>query len=69
MSFIKKRRRSYNPWLLPPWLRKVRFYAKHICIPITVFHGIHTLFFPTTADVFLLFLLVFLSWLLWMDLI
>jgi hypothetical protein len=69
MSFLKKRRKCYNPWLLPPWIRKVRFYAKHICIPITVFQAIHTLFVPTTGDVLLLFILALISWLLWTDII
>ncbi|MBB5149146.1 MULTISPECIES: hypothetical protein [Ureibacillus] len=69
MSLFHKRRKSYNPWLLPPWLRKIRFFAKSICIPITVFQAIRVVFIPTTGDVLLLFLLALISWLLWTDII
>lgn len=69
MSMFHKRRKSYNPWLLPPWLRKIRFFSKHICIPITVFQGIRTIFIPTTGDILLLMVLALISWLLWTDII
>jgi hypothetical protein len=51
-------RRGYNPYLLPPWLRKTRFYCKNIIIPITVFELIRTIFIPTTFDFLLLCLLI-----------
>ncbi|MDW0109659.1 hypothetical protein QT716_06270 [Sporosarcina aquimarina] len=47
-------RRGYNPYLLPPWLRKCRFYGKMIIIPISCFQLIRLLIIPTTGD-FLLF--------------
>lgn len=62
-------RRNYNPYLLPPWLRKVRFYAKHIVLPLTIFQAIRTLFIPTTGDFLLLLVLVLLSYLLLTDFI
>lgn len=51
-------RRGYNPYLLPPWLRKTRFYCKDIIIPLTVFQLIRTIFIPTTFDFLLLCILV-----------
>ncbi len=51
-------RRGYNPYLLPPWLRKTRFYCKNIILPITVFELIRTIFLPTTFDFLLLCLLI-----------
>jgi hypothetical protein len=51
-------RRGYNPYLLPPWLRKTRFYCKNIIIPITVFELIRTIFIPTTFDFLLLCFLI-----------
>ncbi len=50
-------RKGYNPYLLPPWLRKTRCYCKCIIIPITVFQLIRLLIVPTTGD-FLLFCLL-----------
>ena len=47
-------RKGYNPYLLPPWLRKNRFYCKAIIIPIAVFQLIRMLIVPTAGD-FLLF--------------
>lgn len=63
------KRKSYNPWLLPPWLRKLRFYCKSIILPITVFQGLRTLFFPTTWDFLFLLFLAGLTWLLFNDFI
>ncbi len=62
-------RKHYNPYLLPPWLRKTRFYCRTIIIPITVFQGIRTLFLPTTLDFVVLCLLGLLSYLLITDFI
>ncbi|WP_332647146.1 hypothetical protein [Lysinibacillus sp. 54212] len=60
-------RRKYNPYLLPPWLRKIRFYCKKIIIPITVFQAIRTIFVPTTGDIFLLLFLAVITYLLTTD--
>ena len=62
-------RKHYNPYLLPPWLRKTRFYCRTIIIPITVFQGVRTLFLPTTLDFIILCLLGLLSYLLLTDFI
>ena len=62
-------RRGYNPYLLPPWLRKCRFFLKGCIIPLTVFQALRTLFFPTTGDIILLFLLLTITYLLWTDFI
>lgn len=51
-------KRRYNPHFLPDWLRKPRFYCKHICIPVTCFQLLRTLFVPTTGDFLLLLVLV-----------
>nr|WP_019412514.1 hypothetical protein [Paenisporosarcina sp. TG20] len=51
-------RRGYNPYLLPPWLRRTRFYCKSIVIPICCFQLIRTIFIPTTFDIFLLCFLI-----------
>lgn len=51
-------RRGYNPYLLPPWIRKTRFYCKSIILPITVFELIRCIFIPTTFDFLLLCLLI-----------
>ncbi|MEK4230157.1 hypothetical protein [Solibacillus sp. FSL H8-0538] len=62
-------RRNYNPYLLPPWLRKVRFYCKHIIIPLAIFQAIRTLFVPTTGDFILLLILIFFAYLFTTDFI
>lgn len=63
------RRKNYNPYLLPPWLRKTRFYCKTIIIPITVFQGVRTFLIPTTGDLILLIILLLLTYLLTTDFI
>ncbi|MEK4426410.1 hypothetical protein [Solibacillus sp. FSL K6-1523] len=60
-------RKGYNPYLLPPWLRKTRFFIKNCIIPITIFQAIRTIFVPTTGDIILLVLLIGLSYLLMTD--
>ena len=65
----KTMRKNYNPYLLPPWLRKIRFFMKHCIIPITVFQGIRTLLLPTTGDLILLIFLILISYLLATDII
>lgn len=62
-------RKHYNPYLLPPWLRRTRFYCRTIIIPITVFQGVRTLFFPTTWDFIILCLLALIAYLLITDFI
>ena len=62
-------RKNYNPYLLPPWLRKFRFFMKHCIIPITVFQGIRTLLIPTTGDLIVLIFLIIISYLLATDII
>lgn len=62
-SEIMKKRSNYNPYLLPPWLRKTRFFCKQIAIPIAVFQAIRTLIVPTTGDFILLLILVLFCWL------
>ncbi|MEG0386543.1 hypothetical protein [Solibacillus cecembensis] len=56
-------RKGYNPYLLPPWLRKTRFFIKNCIIPITVFQAVRTIFFPTTFDIIILVILIGLSYL------
>ncbi|MGY0433797.1 hypothetical protein ACWYID_14120 [Bacillus rugosus] len=55
---MKKRFSSYS---LPPWVRQIRFVSAQVIIPITIFQGIRTIFFPTTFDVLLLAILIFLA--------
>ncbi|MDN4607151.1 hypothetical protein P5G49_06600 [Sporosarcina sp. F6_3S_P_2] len=62
-------RKGYNPYLLPPWLRKTRFYCKHIIIPITVFQLIRLLIVPTTGDFLLFCLLCGIAFLLYKNII
>ncbi len=53
--------RRYNPYTLPPWLRKCRAVARQFVIPFCIFQGIRTLFLPTTFDVLLLAVLIALA--------
>lgn len=62
-------RKNYNPYLLPPWLRKFRFFMRHCILPITIFQAIRTIFFPTTGDILLLAVLILISYLLLTDFI
>ncbi|MGN7476789.1 hypothetical protein ACTHOQ_02945 [Solibacillus silvestris] len=62
-------RKNYNPYLLPPWLRKLRFYMKHCIIPLTVFQAIRTIIVPTTGDILLLAVLILICYLLLTDFI
>ncbi|GKV68805.1 hypothetical protein NCCP2716_13030 [Sporosarcina sp. NCCP-2716] len=62
-------RRGYNPYLLPPWLRKTRFYCKTIIIPISCFQLIRLLIVPTTGDFLLLCLLCGCSFLFYKNII
>lgn len=62
-------RKGYNPYLLPPWLRKVRFFMKHCIIPLVVFQAIRTFLLPTTGDLILLAFMMILAYLLTTDFI
>ncbi|MEC1178356.1 hypothetical protein P9B03_07680 [Metasolibacillus meyeri] len=61
------RRKNYNPYLLPPWLRKTRFYCRTIILPIVIFQGVRVFIIPTTGDLILLLLLGLLAYLLLTD--
>jgi hypothetical protein len=54
-------KRRYNPYSLPPWLRYCRSVTIQVIIPITVFHGVRTIFIPTPFDVILLGILILLA--------
>ncbi|TXC90116.1 hypothetical protein FS935_13710 [Metabacillus litoralis] len=54
-------KRRYNPYTLPPWVRQMREISIQIIIPLTIFQGIRTVFFPTSFDVLLLGLLILLA--------
>ena len=62
-------RKGYNPYLLPPWLRKTRFYCQTIAIPIAAFQLIRLLIVPTTGDFLLFCLLAGLAFALYRDII
>nr|WP_235753906.1 hypothetical protein [Psychrobacillus sp. INOP01] len=62
-------RKGYNPYLLPDWLRKTRFYCKHVSIPICGFQLIRVLIVPTTWDFILLVLLLFICFLFYKNII
>ncbi|WP_442595282.1 hypothetical protein [Neobacillus sp. D3-1R] len=61
--------RKYNPYTLPPWLRKVRAVCNQFIIPFCIFQGIRTIFFPTTFDVLLLSIFILVAIALWMEVI
>jgi len=50
----------YYRYRLPPWARHCIIVIEKVTLPILIFQLLRTLFFPTTLDVFLLGLLVFL---------
>ncbi|MDQ0224703.1 hypothetical protein [Metabacillus niabensis] len=54
-------KRRYNPYTLPPWVKQIRDVGVQIIIPLTIFQGIRTVFFPTSFDVLLLGLLIILA--------
>lgn len=54
-------KRRFNPYTLPPWVRQIREIGIQIIIPLTIFQGIRTVFFPTSFDVLLLALLILLA--------
>ncbi|WP_071460278.1 hypothetical protein [Bacillus massilinigeriensis] len=53
--------KRYNPYTLPRWLRTCRNVCAQFVIPLCIFQGIRTLFFPTTFDVLLLGILILLA--------
>jgi O-antigen/teichoic acid export membrane protein len=54
-------RRRYNPYNYPPWLKQIRGIFAQVIIPICIFQGFRTIFLPTTFDVFLLGIFIFLA--------
>jgi hypothetical protein len=54
-------KRRFNPYTLPPWLKQIREVGIQIIIPLTIFQGIRTIFFPTSFDVLLLAILILLA--------
>ncbi|MEC1262912.1 hypothetical protein P9D34_21285 [Bacillus swezeyi] len=54
-------RKKFNTHSLQPWLKQIRLVAVQIVLPITIFQGIRTIIFPTTFDVLLLGILIFLA--------
>ncbi|WAA10237.1 hypothetical protein [Fervidibacillus albus] len=54
-------RRKTNPYLMPSWLRTIRTVIGQLIIPFTIFQTIRTLIFPTTFDVILLILFIFIA--------
>lgn len=58
-AFCLKKR--YNPYMLPPWLRKFRAVCDQFIIPFCLFQGIRTIIIPTTFDVIFLFILIVLA--------
>ncbi|WLR44094.1 hypothetical protein LC087_08365 [Bacillus carboniphilus] len=53
--------KKFNRYSLPPWLSQVRAVLGQFIIPLTVFQAFRTLFLPSTIDVFLLAILLGLS--------
>ena len=60
-------RKGYNPYLLPKWARKVRFYCKTCVIPLIIFQAIRTILIPTTGDIVLLLILCIAGFALFQD--
>jgi hypothetical protein len=54
-------KRKYNPYTLPPWLRKTRATCQQFVIPFLIFQGIRTLLIPTVFDILLLIVLILLA--------
>ncbi|MCT2537935.1 hypothetical protein NC661_02120 [Aquibacillus koreensis] len=58
----------YYRYRLPPWLRYWLLVIERCLLPIVIFQGLRTIFFPTTFDVLLLgifiglYLAFFLEW-------
>ncbi|MBM7701343.1 hypothetical protein [Metabacillus iocasae] len=52
-----KRRFNVNSYQVQRWLKNAGAVCAQFIIPLTIFQGIRTLFFPTTFDVFLLAIL------------
>ncbi|MBU8786831.1 MULTISPECIES: hypothetical protein [Bacillus] len=54
-------RKKFNIHSLQPWLKQIKLVGVQVILPLTIFQGIRTLFFPTTFDVLLLGILIFLA--------
>ncbi|WP_338470416.1 hypothetical protein R4Z10_16660 [Niallia sp. XMNu-256] len=53
--------KRYNPYTLPPWLRKTRSVCQQFIIPFSVFQGIRALLLPTTFDILLLAIFIIIA--------
>jgi hypothetical protein len=53
--------KNFNRFSWPPWLRQVRIVCVQVIIPITIFQGVRTIFFPTPIDVILLAIFVLIA--------
>ncbi|WP_141431860.1 hypothetical protein [Bacillus sp. 03113] len=63
------KRRKFNHYTMPPWLRTVRNVCSQFVIPFCIFQGIRTLLLPTTFDVLLLSALIVLALALYLEII
>jgi hypothetical protein len=54
-------RRRYNPYTLPPWLKKTRSVCQQFALPFCIFQAVRTILFPTAFDVLFLIALVLLT--------
>lgn len=54
-------KRKYNPYTLPPWLKKTRAVCQQFVLPIGVFQAIRTFIMPTTFDILLLAIIILLA--------
>ncbi|MGM9926567.1 MAG: hypothetical protein ACI35P_01325 [Bacillus sp. (in: firmicutes)] len=52
---MKKR---FNPYNSPTWFNNIKMLCAPFIVPICIFQGIRTLFFPTIFDVLLLIVLI-----------
>mgnify|MGYP003408709579 len=52
---MKKR---FNPYNGAPWINNIKMLCAPFIVPICIFQGIRTLFFPTIFDVLLLIALI-----------
>ncbi|WP_170007832.1 hypothetical protein [Bacillus fonticola] len=54
-------RKKYNSYTFQNWMKNARAIAQQLVIPFTVFQVIRTVIFPTTFDVLLLALFIFIA--------
>ncbi|ALC89778.1 hypothetical protein AM500_08330 [Bacillus sp. FJAT-18017] len=63
------KRRRFNIYTYPPWVRTIRAVAAQFSIPFCIFQGIRTILLPTTFDVLLLAGLILLATALYLEII